>query len=121
MRNGRFHSSKCRGKVQKMGVLYTHSPKMLGPSPNFLITPKIKSNQIKKIAKKERRQGAACSLSNYMAGPVGDHWLPVSPTRVPYTPPLQNFPSYVHVVNSCWLATAHAHLAQTSPKNFKHP
>jgi hypothetical protein len=28
MRNGRFHLSKCRGKVQKMGMLYTHSPKM---------------------------------------------------------------------------------------------
>jgi hypothetical protein len=27
MRNGRFHPPKCRGKVQKMGVLYTHSPK----------------------------------------------------------------------------------------------
>jgi hypothetical protein len=34
MRNGRFHPPKCRGKVQKMGVLYTHSPKMPGPSPN---------------------------------------------------------------------------------------
>jgi hypothetical protein len=42
MRNGRFHPPKCRGKVQKIGVLYTHSPKMLGPSPNFLITPKKK-------------------------------------------------------------------------------
>jgi hypothetical protein len=37
MRNGRFYPPKCRGKVQKMRVLYTHSPKMLGPSPNFLI------------------------------------------------------------------------------------
>jgi hypothetical protein len=42
MRNGRFHPPKCRGKVQKMGVLYTHSPKMPGPPPNFLMTPKIK-------------------------------------------------------------------------------
>jgi hypothetical protein len=32
MRNGRFNTSKCRGKLQKMGVLYTHSPKMLGSS-----------------------------------------------------------------------------------------
>jgi hypothetical protein len=29
MRNGRFHTSKCRGKLQKMEVLYIHSPKML--------------------------------------------------------------------------------------------
>jgi hypothetical protein len=35
MKNGRFHPPKCRGKLQKMGVLYTHSPKMPGPSPNF--------------------------------------------------------------------------------------
>jgi hypothetical protein len=39
MRNGRFYPSKYRGKVQKMGVLYTHSPKMPSPFPNFLITP----------------------------------------------------------------------------------
>jgi hypothetical protein len=42
MRNGRFHIPKCRGNLQKMGVLSTHSSKMLGPSPNFLITPKNK-------------------------------------------------------------------------------
>jgi hypothetical protein len=27
LRNGRFSTSKCRGKPQKMGVLYTHSSK----------------------------------------------------------------------------------------------
>jgi hypothetical protein len=32
MKNGRFHLPKCRDKLQKMGVLYTHSPKILGPS-----------------------------------------------------------------------------------------
>jgi hypothetical protein len=32
MRNGIFHLCKCRGKLQKMGVLYTHSFKMPGPS-----------------------------------------------------------------------------------------
>jgi hypothetical protein len=42
MRNGRFHPSICRGKVQEMGVLYTHSSQMSGPSPNFLIKPKKK-------------------------------------------------------------------------------
>jgi hypothetical protein len=26
MRNGRFHTPKCRGKLQKMGVLYTQPP-----------------------------------------------------------------------------------------------
>jgi hypothetical protein len=29
-------------------------------------------------------------------------------------------PSWADVVNSCWLATAHARPAHTSPKNFKH-
>jgi hypothetical protein len=42
MRNGRFHPSKCKGKVQKMGVVYTHSPKMSSPSPNIL--RKLKKN-----------------------------------------------------------------------------
>jgi hypothetical protein len=35
MRNGILNTSKCRGKFQKMGVMFTHSPKMLGPSPKF--------------------------------------------------------------------------------------
>jgi hypothetical protein len=38
MRNGAFNTSKCRGKLQKMGVLYTHSLK--SPSP-FSKLPKI--------------------------------------------------------------------------------
>jgi hypothetical protein len=42
MRNGRFHLSNCTNKVQKMGVLYTHPPKILGSSPNFLKIPKNK-------------------------------------------------------------------------------
>jgi hypothetical protein len=42
MRNGRLNTSKCRCKLQKMGVLYTHSPQMPCPSPNFLKIPKIK-------------------------------------------------------------------------------
>jgi hypothetical protein len=31
MRNGTLNISKYRGKLQKMGVLYTHSPKSLSP------------------------------------------------------------------------------------------
>jgi hypothetical protein len=30
----------CRGKLQKMGVLYIHSPQMACPSPNFFKIPK---------------------------------------------------------------------------------
>jgi hypothetical protein len=50
MRNGRFHPSKYRGKVQKMGVLYTHFSKILGP---FLIIPK-KKKEVKKMGKRGR-------------------------------------------------------------------
>jgi hypothetical protein len=35
MRNGRFDTSKCRGKLEKMGVLCTHSPKSPGPFPKL--------------------------------------------------------------------------------------
>jgi hypothetical protein len=31
MRDGRFNTSKCRGKLQKMGMLYTHPPKQPRP------------------------------------------------------------------------------------------
>jgi hypothetical protein len=40
MNFGRISTSKCRGKLQKMGVLYTHSLKSPGPSPKL---PKILS------------------------------------------------------------------------------
>jgi hypothetical protein len=35
MKNGRFDTSKCRGKLEKMGVLCTHSPKSPGPFPKL--------------------------------------------------------------------------------------
>jgi hypothetical protein len=38
MNFGRIRTSKCRGKLQKMGVMYTHSLKSPGPSPKL---PKI--------------------------------------------------------------------------------
>jgi hypothetical protein len=31
MKDGRFNTSKCRGKLQKMGVLCTHPPKQPKP------------------------------------------------------------------------------------------
>jgi hypothetical protein len=36
MNFGRISTSKCRGKLQKMGVLYTHSPKSPGPFQKFI-------------------------------------------------------------------------------------
>jgi hypothetical protein len=51
MRNTRFHPPKCRGKVKKMELLYTHSPKLLGPSPNFQ-KYKVKNKKILNLLKK---------------------------------------------------------------------
>ena len=48
MRNGRFHPPKCRGKLQKMGVLHIHSPKRLGP---FSKLPKKVYKNSKKFKK----------------------------------------------------------------------
>jgi hypothetical protein len=35
MNFGRISTSKCQGKLQKKGVLYTHSSKSLGPFPQL--------------------------------------------------------------------------------------
>jgi hypothetical protein len=48
MRNGRFHLSKCRDKVQKMGVLYTHSPKRPDPFPKLPKKIEKKSKYLRK-------------------------------------------------------------------------
>jgi hypothetical protein len=61
MRNGIFNTSKYRGKLQKMGVLYTHSPKSPGPFPNFQkINQKIKRFQ-KLGTEFDRDQVSTCS------------------------------------------------------------
>jgi hypothetical protein len=42
-RNGRFNTSRCKGKLQKMEVLYTHSPKSRGPFSTLPKNKKIKN------------------------------------------------------------------------------
>jgi hypothetical protein len=64
MRNRRFHRSKCKGKVQKMGVLYTYFLKRLGPF--FKLSQK---NQKKKKKKKEKEKRGH-NLTE--PGPAGD-------------------------------------------------
>jgi hypothetical protein len=56
MRNGRFDTPKYRGKVQKMGALYTHLPKKLMPLQHerALKNPKKKGIQ-KKVKSKTPR------------------------------------------------------------------
>jgi hypothetical protein len=48
MNFGRISTSKCWGKLQKMGVMYTHSPKSPGPFPKL---PKIHFLKNKKFQK----------------------------------------------------------------------
>jgi hypothetical protein len=55
MKNGRFHPPKCRGKVKKMGMLYTLSTKMSGPSTNT--KKKKKKKKHKKLEKKRGDMG----------------------------------------------------------------
>jgi hypothetical protein len=52
MMNGRFDTFKCRGKLEKMGVLCTHSPKSPGPFPKL---PIKNLKIIKKFQKKGTR------------------------------------------------------------------
>jgi hypothetical protein len=49
MRNERFDTSKCKGKLEKMSTLRTHSPKSHGPFPKL---PIKNLKKIKKIQKK---------------------------------------------------------------------
>jgi hypothetical protein len=91
MRNGTFNTSKCRGKLQKMGVLYTHSHKSPGPFPKL---PKKKFKKSQK--KKKQKIGTPTVLSGPVLRPAGDEQSLAS---------LHFFP---HVVNSSSLALGHA-------------
>jgi hypothetical protein len=110
MENEPFNTSKCRGKLQKMEVLYIHSSKSPGPFPRLL-------------KKKNSKNG------NSLIGPGGDPRSPAArgpmPGLVGLSPFLLIFfscpPLFAQVVNSCWLAPTHARLVQTSSRNFKHP
>jgi hypothetical protein len=62
MSNGRFNTSKCRGKLQKMGVLCTHFSKMPGPSPHFhkkVINKIIINNKIPKLLECQTNRATA--------------------------------------------------------------
>jgi hypothetical protein len=72
MNFGRISTSKCRGKLQKMGVLYTHSPKSLGPFPKL---PKIHFFKFKKI----QRNWDSLTSAGVDPRPVGDRWSPAGP------------------------------------------
>jgi hypothetical protein len=60
MRNGRFDTSKCRGKLEKMGVLCTHSPKSLGPFSKLPIKIWKKKKDFKKKDQADPVQASTC-------------------------------------------------------------
>jgi hypothetical protein len=69
MNFGRISTSKCRGKLQKMGVMYTHSAKSPGPFPKL---PKIHFLKIKKI-QKNWNSPTGPGVNH---GPAGNQWSP---------------------------------------------
>jgi hypothetical protein len=102
-----------------MGMLYIHSPKNPGPFPKL---PKKKIN--KKIFN-------SLALSKYqsvvgerplVAGwPRVNTWTKLDCHIFKYFLKFSCLPLSTQVVNSCWLAPAHARTAQTFLQNFKHP
>jgi hypothetical protein len=129
MKNGTFNTSKYMGKLQKMGVLFTHSPKTRGP---FSTLPKKKVKK-KKIAKNWESR----NMSRLAPQPAGNRWSPAGsgpPTTgqrplvarqqsgvAPFFVHCDLFlklqpPFWAHVVNPFSLALAHACPTQTSSK-----
>jgi hypothetical protein len=69
MNFGRISTSKYRSKLQKMGVLYTHSPKSPGPFPKL---PKIHlKKKIKKSKKLEQLDKRRCQPAVVRRSRVG--------------------------------------------------
>jgi hypothetical protein len=126
MRNGRFDTSKCRGKLEKMGVLYTHSPKMSGISSKLPPKKKLKKKKPKNLKTVTRQwdrlmAGGRPAVARWpRAGSIllllRPHFFFLSPPFFLLLPPLLGTS-----VNSTSLAPTHASPAQTSPKNFKYP
>jgi hypothetical protein len=98
MRNGAFNTSKCKGKLQKMGVLYTHSLKSPGP---FSKLPQKKNEK-----KGTEPTGPGVDLQS----PAGCGSIPGPASSVSFFFKFFSScpPFFVHVVNSGWLAPAHA-------------
>jgi hypothetical protein len=75
MRNGRFHTSKCRGKLEKMGALCTHSPKSPSPFPK-LLKKNIFKKKFKKIGIVCRGLGVGPRPAIDQQSPAGRGWVP---------------------------------------------
>jgi hypothetical protein len=68
-RGTKISTSKCRGKLKKLGELYTHSPKSPSPFPKL---PKIHLKKIKKNWDNLTSAGVD-------PRPAGDHWSLAGP------------------------------------------
>jgi hypothetical protein len=91
MNFGRISTSKCRGKLQKMGVLYTHSPKSPGPFPKL---PKIHFYKIKKFQKIGTARQVEASTRGRQA--TSGRWDQRSPAGRGLTPgPVGLFPFFL--------------------------
>jgi hypothetical protein len=99
MENARFYTSKCRGKLQKM----------------FKIKIKIQEYNIVQVSTRGRWVTAGCRPA------LGWHMDKASLSKFFLSFFSSCPPLFVQVVNSSWLAPAHARPGQTLPKNFKHP
>jgi hypothetical protein len=126
MRNGRFDTSKWREKLEKMGVLCTHSPKSPGPFSKLPIKnwPKCRRKH-KKNSKIQKKKGQADPVQVLTRGRPATSGCPPAAGRHLDRVGLPLFfwifflwfpPFFAQVVNSCWLVLAHARPAQSSPK-----
>jgi hypothetical protein len=110
MRNGRFDTSKCRGKLEKMGVLCTHSPQMPRSTSAFQKKNSKKSKKFKNSAAAVGQAQGRSSTSGHPPATCGSHFiLFASPFFL--LPPLFFLllpPLLGTLVNSTSLATAHA-------------
>jgi hypothetical protein len=110
MRNGRFNTSKlCRGKASKSGGAVHPFSQKAWPIPQtskFLFF--LNQKNYKKKGHSLMGEGPPPrpgALNPPFAKKISSSYLAF----------------FAHVVNSCWLAPAHARPAQISSKNFKHP
>jgi hypothetical protein len=126
MRNGRFDTSKWRGKLEKMGVLCTHSPKSPGPIPKLLIKnwPKCsrKLQKNKKIQKKRTKQTLSRCWPEVGRRPAVarrprvDAWIGLACPFFFVLPSIFCESGQLLLVGSSTCPPAHS-----SPKKFKHP
>jgi hypothetical protein len=123
MKNGRFNTSKCRGKLHKMGVLFQNSPQMPGSSSK--VPKKIRIKKFK-IGTPDNRGARAAAGGRSLVTSRARRGPPLLYSYPPFSSLMPLFFSscpyfFPHVVNSFSLVPAHARPAHTSPENFKHP